>query len=181
MEVQLVAGTQEATRASTEIVNDSPVAPEDPPIIEEKEIIPQEAVQEPKPIETQEKETEKLLSENSVKNSNLGNSSINASSSGQGAITEAQPFYLRNPAPSYPLKARQNGWEGTVLLRIFVNKDGYPVKVEVEKSSGHTVLDEAALKTVKRWKFRPAQLGNIPVESYVRVPVRFDLENSRQL
>jgi outer membrane biosynthesis protein TonB len=33
------------------------------------------------------------------------------------------------------------------------------------------------MKTVKKWKFQPALLGGISVESIARIPVRFELEN----
>ena len=96
--------------------------------------------------------------------------------SSSGALTEAKPNYLKNPAPVYPWEARKKGWEGTVLLKTLIDKNGDPVIVEVEQSSGHSLLDETALKTVRRWKFRPAQLGNIPIESSVHVPIRFELK-----
>ncbi len=96
-----------------------------------------------------------------------------------GAITEAKPDYLKNPAPVYPDVARRRGYEGTVFLTVRVDKEGYPIKVEVEKSSGHSSLDESALKAVKEWRFRAAMLGSVPVESSVRVPVRFDLVSSQ--
>src|SRR3990167_3843617 len=41
-----------------------------------------------------------------------------------GAIQKAKPGYLRNPAPPYPHMAREKGWEGTVILKVFVERDG---------------------------------------------------------
>jgi periplasmic protein TonB len=93
-----------------------------------------------------------------------------------GAITEAKPNYLKNPAPHYPPVARQNGWEGLVVLKVSVDKTGYPTQVEKETGSGYDALDESALKAVRKWKFLPAQLGALPVSSIVRVPVRFRLD-----
>lgn len=92
-----------------------------------------------------------------------------------GAITEAKPNYLKNPAPLYPRVARENGWEGVVVLKVSVDRTGRPTAVEKESGSGHDVLDQSALKTVRTWKFRPATLGALPVDSTVRVPVRFKL------
>lgn len=93
-----------------------------------------------------------------------------------GAITEAKPNYLKNPAPAYPLEARQKGWEGVVIVKVLVDKSGRPVRTEKEKSSGYEVLDRSALKTIKTWRFRPAQIGALTVESSVRIPIRFELE-----
>jgi protein TonB len=99
--------------------------------------------------------------------------------SARGAVSEAKPDYLNNPAPVYPEIARQLGYEGIVFLTADIDKSGMPVKVEIEKSSGHSQLDEAALKAVKTWKFRPGEFGNMPIESVVRVPIKFYLGESK--
>jgi protein TonB len=96
-----------------------------------------------------------------------------------GAITKAQPNYLKNPAPVYPRLAREKGWEGLVVLRITVDPSGRPVEVEKESGSGYEILDESAIKTVKTWRFLPARLGGLAVRSTVRVPVRFELDSDR--
>jgi protein TonB len=92
-----------------------------------------------------------------------------------GAVTEAKPDYLKNPAPAYPSEARRNGWQGLVVLRVGVGADGRAMQIEVEQSSGFDILDESAQKTVKKWRFRPAKIGAMAVESQVRVPIRFEL------
>lgn len=98
----------------------------------------------------------------------------------KGALLEAKPDYLRNPAPVYPREARRKGWEGLVLLNVAVNREGISLSVSVEQSSGHAVLDEAAAKAVRAWQFLPARIGDVPVEASVRVPVRFELKDSKQ-
>ncbi len=92
-----------------------------------------------------------------------------------GAISEAKPDYLQNPAPAYPEAARRRGHQGTVLLLANIDKSGVPVRINLEKSSGHALLDDAAIKAVKTWKFNPAKLGDMPIESTVRVPIKFNL------
>jgi periplasmic protein TonB len=83
---------------------------------------------------------------------------------------------LNNPKPPYPLIARRRRLEGEVLLSVKVLRDGQPGDVRVKQSSGHDTLDEAALSTVRRWHFVPAQRGTTPVDSWVEVPIRFRLE-----
>ena len=90
---------------------------------------------------------------------------------GSGAF--GKPAYLRNPLPPYPRVAREHGWEGTTLLRVEVLDDGSGGKVEILKSSGYQVLDEAALETVRRWSFLPARSGYTPIRSLVEIPIRF--------
>lgn len=85
--------------------------------------------------------------------------------------------YLRNPAPVYPATARRNGDEGTVMLKVLVNAEGAPVRVELDQSSGSGPLDGAALAAVKGWRFVPARRGTQNIEGWVRVPVVFRLES----
>ena len=84
--------------------------------------------------------------------------------------------YLRNPPPGYPAAARRNGEEGTVMLRVLVSAEGAPREVALERSSGSSVLDAAALATVKTWRFSPARRGGEPQEAWVLVPIVFRLE-----
>lgn len=81
-----------------------------------------------------------------------------------------------NPRPEYPRAAREAGWEGTVVLQVMVLPDGTAGNVTLHKTSGYSILDEAALAAVKDWQFIPAMDGNFPVQSVVRMPVRFDLK-----
>ncbi|MDF0676113.1 MAG: energy transducer TonB [Nitrospira sp.] len=49
----------------------------------------------------------------------------------------------------YPNQARMNGQEGKVVLKAIIRSDGHLADVSVQKSSGHSVLDDAAIETVK--------------------------------
>lgn len=85
--------------------------------------------------------------------------------------------YLRNPPPRYPPAARRNGDEGQVMLKVLVNIEGAPVRVELDQSSGSSLLDGAALEAVRGWRFVPARRGVQNVEGWVRVPLVFRLES----
>ena len=101
-------------------------------------------------------------------------------SSAQTASVSAPRFdaaYLHNPKPPYPLLARRRGVEGKVLLKVQVSAAGLAEQVQVAQSSGHDSLDEAALNTVRNWRFVPAQRGDTPVAAAVLVPITFKLEN----
>lgn len=85
--------------------------------------------------------------------------------------------YADVPPPPYPAMARRRRLEGEVLLRVRVDESGRPVEVEIERSSGHRVLDRSAREHVlARWRFQPALLGGRPVQAWARVPVNFRLE-----
>ncbi|MDV7211236.1 energy transducer TonB, partial [Azotobacter beijerinckii] len=87
----------------------------------------------------------------------------------------ASAGYLRNPAPEYPAIAQRRGWEGSVLLRVHVLARGTPSEIQVQKSSGRDLLDEAAVKAVRRWSFVPAKRGEVAQDGWVSVPIDFKL------
>lgn len=80
-----------------------------------------------------------------------------------------------NPAPDYPYRARQRGWEGRVVLRVAIDDRGRPVDIDIATSSGHGVLDRAAHQTVAGWTFRPATRDGRPVAGEAIVPIVFRL------
>lgn len=83
--------------------------------------------------------------------------------------------YLNHPDPDYPSIARSRHWEGDVLLKVLVREDGASGAVEVERSSGHDALDEAATEAVRGWRFVPAKRGDMTVASWVTIPISFRL------
>jgi protein TonB len=84
--------------------------------------------------------------------------------------------YLHNPEPDYPSLSKRLGEEGRVLLRVLVNVEGRPDQVELRQSSGHARLDQAALDTVRRWRFSPARKGSDLIAAWVLVPLSFQLD-----
>lgn len=84
--------------------------------------------------------------------------------------------YASAPAPTYPREALLDGAEGTVVLKVLVDVDGKPLSVEIERSSGHRRLDDAARRQVlRKWMFRPAIRNGEAVQVYGIVPVNFSL------
>ncbi len=86
-----------------------------------------------------------------------------------------QPVVIRNTPPAYPETARRAGWKGRVTVRVEVSADGLPIRVALEKSSGYGVLDQAALRAVKSWRFQPRTIGGVTMAGTVDVPVNFTL------
>jgi periplasmic protein TonB len=82
----------------------------------------------------------------------------------------------RNPKPDYPTLAKRRGWQGKVLLEVEVLSDGTPGKIQVAASSGREVLDNAAIKAVKRWLFEPARRDNTPISTTLNLSIVFKLE-----
>lgn len=99
---------------------------------------------------------------------------------GGGTVTQARPNYLHNPAPPYPPLARRRGLTGRVILKVRVGSDGLAREVGIRASSGHAVLDQAAASTVTGWRFSPARRGETPLESWVDVPINFELKGGER-
>lgn len=91
------------------------------------------------------------------------------------SLVLAHPLYRQNPEPEYPPQARRRGVEGTVVLEAQISLEGTVGGLAVHQSSGHPLLDEAALKAVKTWRFVPGRRGAEQVAMPVLVPVRFGL------
>lgn len=87
----------------------------------------------------------------------------------------ATPIYRINPEPAYPPSARRRGQQGLVLLTVHVTAQGRAAGVEVKRSCGFAVLDEAALRAVRNWEFEPARIDSLAVDSEIEVPLRFKL------
>jgi protein TonB len=90
-----------------------------------------------------------------------------------------QVGYAYSPKPDYPENARRDGKEGRVILRVLVDERGRSKLVEVNLSSGSPALDQAAAKVMKRWRFSPARSGDTPVESWVKIPIDFQLTDRK--
>ncbi|RJQ80592.1 MAG: energy transducer TonB [Desulfobacteraceae bacterium] len=90
-------------------------------------------------------------------------------------VIEACPLYRQNPPPDYPPLARKRGLEGTVELDVLVSPAGTADTVRLALTSGHDLLDRAALSAVEKWLFQPGKKGEETAAMWVRVPVRFAL------
>lgn len=99
--------------------------------------------------------------------------SKNISSAETDPIFEAE--YLNNPTPFYPYRAKKEGLQGKVLVAVLVKVDGTPASVQISSSSGHSILDEAAILAVKKWRFIPAKRNGEFIQASVIVPIEFKI------
>ena len=84
--------------------------------------------------------------------------------------------YIKQIAPLYPRRAWELGQEGMVVLRVLVNTDGFVDRINVYRSSKFKLLDQAAIAAVKGWEFKSRREGGKSAATWVKVPVRFLLE-----
>lgn len=89
---------------------------------------------------------------------------------------KAAPDVKRNRPPKYPPRARAARMQGVTEVRVFVDEKGRVTRAELASTSGHEILDDEAIKTVKRWRFSPAtRADGAAVSDVIVVPVRFRL------
>jgi protein TonB len=93
------------------------------------------------------------------------------------ADADYKAAYLQNPKPPYPPLAFRLKLEGKVTLMAEVGSDGRAGQVKILESSGHELLDQSALSTVKQWKFTPARKDGVIITQAVRIPITFSLKN----
>lgn len=88
------------------------------------------------------------------------------------------PATIYSPRPQYPAEALAAQIEGRVVLRVILDREGDVTGAAVAKSSGHKMLDEAAQRSVAKWKFEPATRLGVRVATAIAVPVVFRIERN---
>ncbi len=73
----------------------------------------------------------------------------------------------------YPPLLRNAGIGGTVNVWFFIDTNGRVAKTEIQKSSGHAPLDQAALEVAGTMQFTPALNGGTRVPVWVALPIVF--------
>jgi protein TonB len=90
---------------------------------------------------------------------------------------EIDPRFKRRFQPDYPPTSRRLGEEGSVILQVLVGPDGTVQDGKVQQSSGHTRLDEAALKhALRAWRFTPGTDGGKPITMWKTIKVTFQIK-----
>ena len=71
---------------------------------------------------------------------------------------------LYAPPPDYPVEARERRLTGSGIALLQVDqKTGYVTAGRMLKSTGHVILDNAALTAFRRWRFKPGTLRQIQI------------------
>ncbi|MEX0361333.1 MAG: energy transducer TonB [Allomuricauda sp.] len=87
---------------------------------------------------------------------------------------DTEPKLIKKSKVKYPPKLFKEGISGTVVLQITVNTKGRAQDIKVE-SSPHELCSEAAIESVKKWRFKPATINNKPVKCRIRLPLSFSI------
>ncbi len=91
-------------------------------------------------------------------------------------LPSSDAAYLNNPKPSYPALSRRLGEQGKVVVRVLIGVDGMAQQAEIRSSSGYDRLDQAALATVRSWRYVPGKRNGLAEAMWFNVPINFVLE-----
>src|SRR5262249_11794346 len=73
------------------------------------------------------------------------------------------------PKPEYPYEARRHHLTGSGLLILHINQAGEVSSIDLAKSTGHKILDDAMIRAFQQWRFIPGKFIK------VRVPFRYTM------
>ena len=86
----------------------------------------------------------------------------------------ARGLLVSSVSPEYPPVAKLNYIEGKVCLRVQISQEGKVTAAHILK--GNPILAASALKTVRKWLYRPFQSASGPAEFQADVEVNFALQ-----
>ncbi len=79
---------------------------------------------------------------------------------------------LSKVRPSYPERARKEGWEGVVVLKFWVTPEGAVKNIQLVRSSGYPELDNSAKSALSQWRFAAK---DVTADEWGQLTVRFTL------
>ncbi|MFJ2989334.1 energy transducer TonB [Collimonas sp. NPDC087041] len=85
--------------------------------------------------------------------------------------------YIQPPDVKYPAVSKRMGEEGKSVIRVLINEKGRAERVEVQKSSGSSRLDDAAKQAVMRALFKPYMEDGKALPVFAIVPINFQLSS----
>jgi TonB family protein len=105
-------------------------------------------------------------------------------------LTTAHAADVKKPAlvdfrtcikPEWPKEALRKEETGTVHMKFLVGEDGKVIDTFIQKSSGSSLLDEAAVNGIQRCGFTPATLNGVPVRGWQKMQYVWSLETDEQI
>lgn len=82
----------------------------------------------------------------------------------------------RRVAPEYPDHALKMRQEGVVLIRVLIDEEGMRQDIKLHVPSQFALLNQAAIKAVKKWSFDPYIINGRATQSWVEIPIEFKIQ-----
>ncbi|MGB5107565.1 MAG: TonB family protein [Candidatus Zixiibacteriota bacterium] len=94
---------------------------------------------------------------------------------------EERPVPIQQAQPKFPEIARKAGIEGSVWVKVLVDRNGNVKDAMIAKESGTNAgFEEAALEAAKATKWKPAMQNKQPVALWVTYEIKFQLKAASQ-
>lgn len=126
------------------------------------------------PVPASAAATTSAVSANDVPDTPASRPSTSATTTSDDAYLWDVHAHLRR-FQEYPERARQRGLEGTVWLRARVSRRGVVLRSEIERSSGHALLDDAAVRLVARASPLPPPPAGVYAITDLSLPLDYRL------
>lgn len=95
-----------------------------------------------------------------------------------GAPSDTDTIPLVRINPIYPRRAAERRIEGWVIVKFSINEQGMVENPEVVDANPRGIFESAAIRAIRKWKYRPKIEGGKPVKRYgISVKLTFDLED----
>ena len=109
-----------------------------------------------------------------IQSSSFGGSVLTGLQVGMGKISTNVIPLVRIP-PTYPMRAANRRIEGWVKVEFTISKEGTVKDAVVVASQPNSIFNRAALKAIKRWKFKPHIIAGEAYEQRAVQTLKFNL------
>src|SRR6266404_7883026 len=93
----------------------------------------------------------------------------------QVTVSGKKALAVYAPRPAYPYEARDKHLTGTGVVLLNIDPaTGAVTSAEMQKSTGHKILDDSALGAFRQWRFKPGSVRK------VQIPINFTMQGFRE-
>ena len=94
-----------------------------------------------------------------------------------GSLQAGDPVPILRVSPLYPARAASRNIEGWVELAFTIAATGTTKDVRVVRAEPENIFDRAAVKAVRKWKYKPQVVDGKPADRpNVHVVIKFELD-----
>jgi protein TonB len=95
-----------------------------------------------------------------------------------GGDLDSPPTPVTKPPTLYPSALLKKGIGGRVLVTCTVDESGRVSATSIKQSSGHAELDQAAIRALVKWKFKPATKAGRKIKATCVIPFNFEVKKN---
>ena len=99
-----------------------------------------------------------------------------ASFAGGAGMFDGNVIPLVRIPPQYPMRAKRLKIEGYVTVQFIIDEEGRVEHAQVLQASPEGVFESAALRAIKRWKFKPKSENGVALKQGATQTIEFKLD-----